>query len=36
MLSKIKNSATRSPTAAKKNNKASDVTQKYVLPPFMK
>ena len=36
MLYKTKNRTTPSPTAAKKNNKASDGTRKYVLPPFVK
>ena len=35
MISKIKNRTTPS-SAAAKNKKAYDVTQKYVLPPFMK
>ena len=36
MLSKIKNRTTHYSAAAKKNNKSSDGTRKYVLPPFVK
>ena len=36
MLSKIKNRTAHSSAAAKKNNKSSDGTQRYVLPPLLK